>query len=152
MTAARIMADIVSGKVKPTQALVKPPMLLNILYHNTYAPPMLPITNASKKLEKQPGVIVASVAGGYQYADIPAMGPSVVVVTNNDAALAKREAERLGEMLWGMRSQLLLQAPTAAEAVRMAMTNGQWPVALMDAETILAVVRRAIARSFWRSF
>jgi microcystin degradation protein MlrC len=127
------MADIVSGKVKPTQALVKPPMLLNILYHNTYAAPMLPITDASKKLEKQPGVIVASVAGGYQYADIPAMGPSVVVVTNNDAALAKREAERLGEMLWGMRSELVLKAPTAAEAVRIAMTNGQWPVALMDA-------------------
>ena len=133
VTASRIMADIVSGKVKPTQALVKPPMLLNILYHNTYAAPMLPITDASKKLEKQPGVIVASVAGGYQYADIPAMGPSVVVVTNNDAALAKREAERLGDMLWGVRSELVLKAPTAAEAVRMAMTNGQWPVALMDA-------------------
>jgi microcystin degradation protein MlrC len=42
VTAARIMADIVSGKVKPTQALVKPPMLLNILFHNTYAPPPSP--------------------------------------------------------------------------------------------------------------
>ncbi|MBI2688422.1 MAG: M81 family metallopeptidase [Acidobacteria bacterium] len=131
--AARIMAGIVSGKVKPTQALVKPPMLFNILYHNTYAPPLQPITDESKKLEKQPNVLAASVAGGYQYADIPAMGPGVVVVTDNDPALAKREAERLGGMLWGLRSQLALKAPGAADAVRMAMTNGAWPVALMDA-------------------
>ena len=131
--AARIMAGIVSGKVKPVQALVKPPMLLNILYHNTYAPPLLPITAESKRLEKNPNILAASVAGGYQYADVPAMGPSVVVVTDNDPALARREAERLGEMLWGMRSQMLLKAPGPAEAVRLAMTNGQWPVALMDA-------------------
>ncbi len=131
--AARIMADIVSGKVKPVQVLVKPPMLLNILFHNTYAAPLKPITDASKLLEKSPKILAATVAGGYQYADIPAMGPSVVVVTDNDPALAKREAERLGAMLWGIRDQLQLRAPNAAEAVRLAMTNGQWPVALMDA-------------------
>ena len=131
--AARIMADIVSGKVKPVQALVKPPMLFNILYHNTYAPPLKPITDESKRLEKNPGILAASVAGGYQYADIPAMGPSVVVVTDNDPALAKREAERLGGLLWGLRGELQLKAPAPAEAVRLAMTNGKWPVALMDA-------------------
>jgi microcystin degradation protein MlrC len=36
-----------------------------------------------------------SVSGGYQYADSAAMGPSVTVVTGNDAALARREADRL---------------------------------------------------------
>jgi microcystin degradation protein MlrC len=133
VTAARLMAGIVSGKIKPTQALVKPPMLFNILYHNTYAPPLLPITDASKKLEKQPGVLSASVAGGYQYADIPAMGPSVVVVTDNNPALARREAERLGDMLWALRPQLLLKAPTPAQAVSQAMANDKFPVALMDA-------------------
>jgi microcystin degradation protein MlrC len=119
--------------VKPTQALVKPPMLLNILYHNTYAAPMLPITDASKKLEKQPGVIVASVAGGYQYADIPAMGPSVVVVTDNAPELARREADRLSGMLWDLREKLVMKAPGPAEAVKMAINNGSWPVTLMDA-------------------
>lgn len=131
--AARIMGDILTGKVKPTQALAKPPMLLNILFHNTYAAPLLPITAASKKLEKEPKILAASVAGGYQYADIPAMGPSVVVVTDNDPALARREADRLSGMLWDLREQLQLKAPNAAEAVKMAMNNGTYPVALMDA-------------------
>ena len=133
MQGARIMADIVSGKVKPTQAIVKPPMLLNILFHNTYAAPLKAITDESKQLEKNPKVLVASVPGGYQYADIPAMGPSVIVVTDNDPALAKREAERLSNMLWNLRPQLAFNAPDAATAVKMAMNNGKYPVALMDA-------------------
>ncbi len=131
--AARIMADVVSGKVKPTQAIVKPPMLFNILFHNTYAPPLKPVTDESKRIESSPKVLAASLAGGYQYADIPAMGPSAVVVTDNDPALAKREAERLGNLLWNLRDQLQFAAPTAAEAVRMALANDQFPVTLMDA-------------------
>jgi microcystin degradation protein MlrC len=131
--AARIMADVVAGKVKPTQAIAKPPMLFNILYHNTYAPPLKPITDESKRLETQPKILVASVPGGYQYADIPAMGPSVIVVTDNDPALARREADRLAGMLWDLRPQLAMKAPSAAEAVRIAMNNGKYPVALMDA-------------------
>ncbi len=130
---ARLMADIVAGKVKPTQAMVKPPLFLNILFHNTYAAPLKAVTDESKKVEKNAKVLVASVPGGYQYADIPAMGPSVIVVTDNDPALAKREAERIADMLWGLRSQLVFRAPDAAEAVRMAMNNGKFPVALMDA-------------------
>jgi len=131
--AAKLMAQVVAGKVKPTQAIVKPPMLLNILFHNTYAAPLKPITDESKRLETQPKVLAASVAGGYQYADILAMGPSIVVVTDNDPALARREAERLGNLLWDLRDQLKFAAPTAAQAVKMAMENDKFPVALMDA-------------------
>lgn len=132
--AARLMAGVVSGRIKPVQHIVKPPMLLNILFHNTYTAPLKPVTDASKAAEKaNPKVLIASIPGGYQYADIPAMGPSVIVVTDNDPALARSEAERLGNLLWGVRNQLVFKAPGAAEAVKMAMNNGKFPVALMDA-------------------
>jgi len=131
--AARIMADVVSGKVKPVQTIVKPPMMLNILFHNTYAEPLKPVTDESKRVEQNPKVLAASVAGGYQYADIPAMGPSVIVVTDGDAALARREADRLSNMLWNLRERLAFKAPPAAEAVKTAMSNGKYPVVLMDA-------------------
>jgi microcystin degradation protein MlrC len=130
---ARLMADIVAGKVKPTQAIVKPPMLFNILFHNTYAEPLKPVTDASKAAERNPRILAASVAGGYQYADIPAMGPSAVVITDNDPGLARREAERLANMLWGLREKLVFRAPSAAEAVEAAIGNGKYPVTLMDA-------------------
>ncbi|HTM49254.1 MAG TPA: M81 family metallopeptidase [Bryobacteraceae bacterium] len=130
--AARLMADVAGGKVKPVQALAKPPMLYNIIFHNTFAPPLKAITDESKRLEQNPRILAASVSGGYQYADIAAMGPSVIVVTDNDPALAKREADRLSGMLWALRDKLELKLPTPAGAVKAAMAGDKFPVVLMD--------------------
>ena len=131
--AATIMAGIVSGKVKPVQALAKPPMVLNIVYEDTFHAPLKPLVDETKRLERtNPKILAVSLAGGYQYADVPAMGPSIVVVTDNDPALAKREAQRLGDMLWAIREKLVFRVPDAAEAVRQAMNNLKFPVTLMD--------------------
>jgi microcystin degradation protein MlrC len=97
--AAQIMAGIVSGKVKPVQAVAKPPMMYNIVFQYTKREPLLPIVEESRRLEQNPKILACSVSGGYQYADVPDMGPSVVVVTDNDPALAEREAKRLSDML-----------------------------------------------------
>ena len=60
------------------------------------------------------------------------MGPSVIVVTDNDPDLAKREAERLSNMLWELRDKLVFKRPDAASAVTEAMKSTKFPVALMD--------------------
>ena len=130
--AARIMADTVSGKVRPVQAVAKPPMIYNIVFQYTKRLPLLAIVEESRRLERNPKVLAASVSGGYQYADVPQVGPSVVVVTDNDPALARREAERLSAMLWATRDQLTLHLPEAAEAVKIAMAADKFPVALID--------------------
>ncbi len=131
--AARILAAAVSGRARPVQAIVKPPMIYNIVYQYTKRPPLLPIVEESRRLERDnPKILAVSVSGGYQYADVPQMGPSVVVVTDNDLALAEREAQRLSDMLWATRNQLVLKLPEAAEAVKMAMAGNKFPVALID--------------------
>jgi microcystin degradation protein MlrC len=130
--AARIMADTVRGKVKPVQAVVKPPMIYNIVYQHTKRPPLLPIVEESRRLERDPRFLAVSVSGGYQYADVPQVGPSVVVVTDNDPALAKREAQRLADMLWATRDRLHFNLPDAAAAVKQAMAAEKFPVALID--------------------
>lgn len=130
--AARVMAGIVSGKVKPVQAMVKPPMLLNLVFQNTFAAPLKAVVDESKKLERNPKILAVSVPGGYQWADIPAMGPSAVVVTDNDPELARREAQKLADMLWALRGQLKLALPDPAAAVKQAMSSTAFPVVLMD--------------------
>jgi microcystin degradation protein MlrC len=130
--AADIMAKIVSGKVKPVQSIVKAPMVYNIAFQNTYAEPFLPITNESKQLEKQAGILAVSVSGGYQYSDVPSMGPSVVVVTDNNKALADKEANRLSQMLWDTREKTRINNPKPAEAVKQAMEHSGRPVVLID--------------------
>ena len=130
--AAEIMAKMIHGEVKPTQTLVKPPMVYNIVFQHTKSEPLLPITNASRELEKNPNVLAVSVSGGYQYADVPWMGPTAIVVTDDDPDLAEREAKRLSDMLWATRDDIVLREPSPAEAVKMAMEHDGRPVVLID--------------------
>ena len=132
LQAAELMMRILQDGITPTQALVKPPMLLNILYHTTNVPPMEPILTAAKQLEARPDVLAANVALGYPYADVHEAGPTFVVVTDNDPQLAQREADRLSDMLWNVRGHLTLDLPDAARAVEQAIQSEQHPVILVE--------------------
>jgi microcystin degradation protein MlrC len=83
-------------------------------------------------LEESDGVLAASVAGGYQYNDVPYMGPSVVVVTDNDPERASREAQRLADRMFAQRDEIQLCLPDAAAAVGDALASDRLPVALFD--------------------
>jgi microcystin degradation protein MlrC len=132
LQAAEIMARMLRGEVRPTQALAKPPMVYNIVFQHTKSKPLLPIVEESRRLEKNEKILAVSVSGGYQYADVPWMGPTVIVATDDDPALAEREAKRLSDMLWATREQIVLREPGPAEAVRMAMAHDGRPVVLID--------------------
>ena len=132
LQAAELMMQILREGITPTQALAKPPMLLNILYHNTNVPPMEPILTAAKQLEARPDVLVANVAAGYPYADVYEAGPSFVVVTDDNPRLAQMEADRLSDMLWRVHGQLTLNLPDAAAAVAQAIESEQHPVILVE--------------------
>ena len=132
LQAAELMMRILRDEVTPTQALAKPPMLLNILYHNTNVPPMKPILTAAKQLEDHPNILVANVAAGYPYADVHEVGPSFVVVTDDNPQLAQMEADRLSDMLWNVHGQLTLDLPDAAQAVAQAIESDQHPIILVE--------------------
>lgn len=84
-------------------------------------------------LEKSnPKILAATVMGGYQYSDVPYMGPSVIVVTDGDRALAEKEAKRLGDMLWASRESIVLKIPDPAAAVKEALAETKFPVTLFD--------------------
>lgn len=131
--AARLMGQILRGEVNPVQTIIKPPMVYNIIFQNTYADPLRAITEETIEMEKRnPKILAVSASGGYQYADVPYMGPSIIVVTDGDRDLAEREAKRLSDRMWETRDQIRLQLPDPAEAVRQAMREPKFPVTLMD--------------------
>ncbi len=132
LQAAELMMRILRENVTPTQALTKPPMILNILYQNTSAQPMCTIIKEAEQLERDANILVANVAAGYPYADVPEVGPSFVVVTDNNPQLAQTEANRLSNMLWNVHDQLTLNLPYAADAVRQAITSDQHPIILVE--------------------
>src|SRR5437660_942236 len=81
-------------------ALAKPPVLVNIMVHDTSEEPLRSLLAEARALEERPGILAVSLLPGFAYADVPQMGPSVVVVADGDAGLARREADRLAARLW----------------------------------------------------
>jgi microcystin degradation protein MlrC len=77
-------------------------------------------------------VLSVSVMAGSPYADVPEMGPSVIVVADGDRAKATATADELAAAMWNVREQLNVPCPTPAEAVARAIASKQHPVLLVD--------------------
>jgi microcystin degradation protein MlrC len=130
--AASLLVRKLRGDVRPRQAMAKPPMIVNIMVHDTSQQPLKAFMDAVSALEQQPGILAASLLPGFAYADVPQIGPSIIVVADDDAVLAQREADRLAERLWQARDSLTPNLPDAAEAVRRALEAERMPVILVD--------------------
>jgi microcystin degradation protein MlrC len=130
--AAALLVRRVRGEVRPCQALAKPPLIVNIMAHDTSCEPLRSFMDAARELEQQPGILAASLLPGFAYADVPQMGPSVVVVADGDRALAECHADALGASLWEARHRFAPLLPDAAAAVRQALQAERLPVVLVD--------------------
>jgi microcystin degradation protein MlrC len=130
--AAALLMRRLRDEIRPCVALAKPPLIVNIMAHDTSRPPLRPFMEAARVLERQPGILAASLLPGFAYADVPQMGPSVLVVSDGDAGLARRAADRLAEELWQAREQFAAPLPDAASAVAQALRADKRPVVLVD--------------------
>jgi microcystin degradation protein MlrC len=130
--AAALVVRTVRGEVRPCQALAKPPLIVNIMVHDTSREPLKAFMDEARALEQRPGILAASLLPGFAYADVPQMGPSALVVADNDPGLARREADRLAGLLWAARSRLAADLPDAATAVGLALRAERRPVVLVD--------------------
>lgn len=120
------------GQVRPTQALRKPPLLIHLLAQETARPPMSVLMDELDTLDPADGYLDASLLAGFPYADVPAAGPSCVVVTDNAPALAAQAADTLASHLWSLRRDLTATPPAPPEAVARALAARDLPAVLVD--------------------
>jgi microcystin degradation protein MlrC len=130
--AAGLLVLMLRGEVRPVVALAKPPMLINIMAQDTSREPLAGFMAQARALEDRPGVLACSLLPGFAYADVPQMGPSVLVVADGDADLARRTADELAGELWQARRRFDVHLPNATEAVRQALAEERTPVVLVD--------------------
>lgn len=130
--AAGLMCRTVHGEVHPVAALAKPPLIVNIMAHDTAREPLLSIMAEARRLEETPDILAVSVLPGFAYSDVPQMGPAVIVVTDGQLQRAQQEADRLAELLWQRREEMNRRLPEAVEAVAMALQTRHVPVVLVD--------------------
>jgi microcystin degradation protein MlrC len=130
--AAALMVRIVRREIRPTVALAKPPVVVNIMVHDTSQEPLNSLMDEARALEEQPGILAVSLLPGFAYSDVPQMGPAILVAADGQPELARQTAQTLSDQLWERRAQLVRQLPDAATAVAQARTAERLPVILVD--------------------
>ena len=128
---ADVMRRILQDGLKPTLALKQIPLVWG-MNQVTAHPPMRPAIEYLHEIESRPGVICGSIAIGYPLADIPHMGASVYIATDNDPALAQSLADELAAWIWDRRADWQLHLPSTAEILPEADAAGKYPVIFAD--------------------
>lgn len=130
--AALLMARIIRGEVRPTQAWCQVPLVTMPPMQCTLREPMQSVLQRVLQLESEPGVLTACIAQGFPFADLHDMGVSVLVTTDNDAALARRKAQEIAGWMWDLRDDLQPQLTTIADVIRFARANQEGLVIYAD--------------------
>jgi microcystin degradation protein MlrC len=130
--AALLLHKTLSGEVRPVQYLATPPMIIQLSRQYTGEGAAQRLYQDLDAVLQWPGVLSASIAMGFYYADVEEMGAAFVAVTDGDAELAQQAADWLATRAWQQRSQFTADLPDARHAVQSAMQSPRKPVVLMD--------------------
>lgn len=131
LKAAKLAFEAAEGRIRPTQALSKPPFLIHLLGQDTSREPLASLM-AELDDQESSRILDTSLLAGFPYADVEAAGPSCIVVTDNSPVLAAEKAAHLAARLWSIRRELTATPPEAPEAVALALASVDTPVVLVD--------------------
>ncbi|MCL5027270.1 MAG: M81 family metallopeptidase [Chloroflexi bacterium] len=133
---AREVADLlmrIKGGLRPVGALEKPPLMPPLQTGvTTTDTPMRMLMEMAHAVEKEKGIITASVFSGFPFADIPPAGLGVLVYADNDPALARIKAREISAAAMAAGDRWLVHPVPVKEAVEKAMAAPSGPVILAD--------------------
>ncbi|MEZ4726686.1 MAG: M81 family metallopeptidase [Caldilineaceae bacterium] len=130
---ARLMVDTLAGRVRPTMAAAKVPVITGAIHASTHGDdPFARLMRQAKAHEGRNGVLSTSVILVQPFLDVAEMGSGAIVITDNDLDGAVNLARTLAEGYWAMRFALEPQTwtPDAAIAAGLAVNGG--PVILVE--------------------
>jgi microcystin degradation protein MlrC len=160
---ARLIVRAARGEVRPVQALETPPLVINIVKQFTGEEPMRGLLADRALVAARPGMLSASVAEGYPYADVPKMGMAFLAVHDGDPEQAREAARWLAGRAWARRREMVGDTPSPEDALRHAAAAPRGPVVLMDvgdnvgggspadSTVLLAAARRLGVRRYLQS-
>ena len=119
------------GKIRPTMALFDCRM---VGLYPTTRQPLRGFVDAMGEAEQRKGVLSVSFGHGFPYADVPHVGAKVLVVTDNDQALANSVAREFGLRVYGLRRQIGFDALSLSleEALARGLASRKTPVVVAD--------------------
>jgi microcystin degradation protein MlrC len=133
---ARALVRIARGLYTPTTATRKPGVITPTVLQWTGQSPSMDIMERARRWESRERDVYVSVAYGFPWADVPDVGATVHVMTNNDQALAEQIADDMSDFIWRVREGLFGDVPerpeTATDSALDAFSRGETPVVLAD--------------------
>jgi microcystin degradation protein MlrC len=135
-TAARaidLVTGMAEGRFRPTGATAKVPAIYTSFNMRTTDGPMAEMASLAAAWRVQPGILEATVFGGFAYGDSPFAGPTAMVFADGDRMLAQRAANALAGEMSARRDRFeqILPSPGAAIGAALAMP-GERPAAVTD--------------------
>ncbi|MFT5642725.1 MAG: microcystin degradation protein MlrC [Janthinobacterium sp.] len=134
--AGRLLLSLLARRSKPVMGWRQLPLLSHTLMSNTACSAMQHAEQAALAAEALPGVLAVTVMAGFALADFADAGMSVVVVTEQDAALADTVAQQIAQQLWQQRAGFTYASEplsdSLARARQLAAGAGRAPVLLLD--------------------
>ncbi len=122
--ALRILISTIKGEITPTMAHVRLPLIApNQSMVTTWQSPLKIAIDRAREIEREPGVVAATVLGGFPFSDTPFTGVATIVVTNNDPDLAKHYANELAAICWERRADFTIHPMPVADAIAEAMAG-----------------------------
>jgi microcystin degradation protein MlrC len=122
--AVALLAETIEGELAPAVAARRVPLVTCPLAQATEAEPMAGLLAAARRLQARPGVVRASLAPGFPYADVDRLGFAVIVT--GEAAAAAAAADELAADVWSRRDAFRPELVEPAEAVERALAaSGQ---------------------------
>ncbi len=129
---ARLLLAVLRGEVRPTMAFRKIPLVTPCEHFLTAEPPMKTWFDLARTMESLPGIVNAQTFAVQPWLDVPELGWSAVVTTNNDQPLAEGMCAQLANWAWEHRAEFYSRKYEPAEAVRRAATAPCGPVVIAD--------------------
>ncbi len=126
-----ILARMLNDGLRPTMSLYQIPMVWG-LNQVTEHPPMSEAIAYLHAIETDPNVICGSISVCYFLADVPDMGSSVYIVTDNNMEVARRYAKELGDWIFERRADWHYELPSTIDALEQAEEGGKFPVIFAD--------------------
>lgn len=130
--AVKLLKRTLDGEIAPVQTRIHTRMLIAPQAMLTDSGVMKQLMDLAFELEKTPGILNISVAGGFPYSDVADAGMTFVVTADDDKPTADRCAEQLANKAWELRERFLVHQLEPAEAVALAVRHPEGPVILTE--------------------
>jgi microcystin degradation protein MlrC len=125
--AAELLFAMLRGEIALTMAWQKIPMVVTPENAHTLFGPMAELVAEAKAIEREPGILSASIFTVQAWLDVPELGGAALIVSDGRPDLAEVKADELARRVWSRRREFAVDAIPVAEAIERALALREGP-------------------------